>query len=247
MRRRGRQPSLGPDPIEARERIVRSFLERARRGGIRSVVMGKLARDLHMSPSTLYRHFPSKQELVIACVRRWADELAALDAIDPAPPPNGPSVDALLDWADAWAGAVSRYSTAWWGDLRRGPPEAWAIFEQEMRRHKARGADLLRPRLRDDVHAETALAVLGLLLDTLTDPDFSEDLGITRSEAVQTAMSVWMNGALEPHPRRKQERNAQRRFESIDGGRPNPSRATRSQTGRSSKQRSPTTPEEHSR
>ncbi len=211
------------------------------------MVMGELARDLHMSPSTLYRLFPSKQELVLACVRRWAEDLAALDAIDPDPPPNGPGGDALLAWADVWAAAVSRYSTAWWDDLRRGHPEAWAIFEQEMRRHKAGGADLLRPHLRDDVHAETALAVLGLLLDKLTDPDFSEDLGITRSEAIQTAMSVWMNGALEPHPRRKRQRSAQRRLESIDGSHPDPSSASRSQTSRSSKQRSSTESEEHSK
>ena len=195
-RRQGRQPALGSDPDEARERVIQAFLGRARQVGIRSVVMGELANELRMSPSTLYRYFRSKGELVEACVDRWAEDLAAATSIDDVLADDWTPADLVGRWADSWSDAVSRYSSAWWSDLRRGYPDAWNTFERAMRTHKQRGAAALRPSLRKDVHAETALAVLELILDNIPDPDMCERLGVTRREAIQSAIAVWSGGAL---------------------------------------------------
>ena len=192
----GRQPALGSDPDEARERVIKAFLGRARQVGIRSVVMGELANELRMSPSTLYRYFRSKGELVEACVERWAEDLAASTSIEKIPRGDSTPADLLGRWADSWSESVSRYSSAWWSDLRRGYPGAWNTFERTMRTQKRRGAAQLRPYLRKDVHAETALAVLELILDNISNPDLCERLGVTRREGIQSAIAVWSRGAL---------------------------------------------------
>jgi AcrR family transcriptional regulator len=195
-RRQGRQPALGSDPDKARELVIQAFLGRARQVGIRSVVMGELANELRMSPSTLYRYFRSKGELVEACVERWAEDLAAATSIDDVPSGDWTPAELVGRWADSWSDAVSRYSSAWWSDLRRGYPDAWNTFERAMRTQKQRGAAILRPNLRKDVHAEVALAVLELILDNISDPDMCERLGVTRRDAIQNAIAVWTRGAM---------------------------------------------------
>lgn len=197
-RRSGRKPALGSDPGEARKRIIEAFVLRARQTGIRSVVMGELASELQMSPSTLYRYFRSKGDLVAACVERWAEDLAASPAMGPAPDyqRRDAVARAVGDWAEARSEAVARYSTAWWRDLRQGYPESWATFERALRAHKRRGAAALRPHLRSELHAGTALAVLELILDRLPSPEACERLGVTRREAIGTAIALWSRGAL---------------------------------------------------
>ena len=48
------------DTARVKARILEAFSEKAKRQGIRSVVMGELASELKMSASTLYKQFPSK-------------------------------------------------------------------------------------------------------------------------------------------------------------------------------------------
>src|SRR5262245_19749840 len=47
------------DAERVRERILVAFSAKAKRAGIRAVVMGELASELRMSPMTLYKHFPA--------------------------------------------------------------------------------------------------------------------------------------------------------------------------------------------
>ena len=47
------------EPARVRERILAAFSAKAKRSGIRAVVMGELASELRMSAMTLYKHFAS--------------------------------------------------------------------------------------------------------------------------------------------------------------------------------------------
>lgn len=185
-------------PVEepVRERILQAFSERATRSGIRSVVMSELAAELRMSPNTLYQHFRSKKDLVTALVERWAQEVGASDAAVAELAASRSAVDGMARWAEAWAVSVARYAPAFWEDLRRDHPEAFAIFRRQLTRWKERGAAQLRPHLLPEVHPETALAVLDLILTRASDPRFSEELGTTRRESIRTAIGIWARGAL---------------------------------------------------
>jgi hypothetical protein len=103
----------------------------------------------------------------------------------------------MVHWADAWAASVSRYSPAFWEDLRRDHAPAHAIFRGELGRWKEAGAARLRPHLRPELNPEIALAVLDLILTHASDPRFSERAGTSRREAIETAIRIWARGALQ--------------------------------------------------
>ena len=194
-----RDPDRGPerDAQTVRERILHEFSARATRSGIRSVVMSELASALRMSATTLYNHFPSKQDLVTALVERWAQDVAASEAALRELGSSRSAVDGMVHWADSWAANVSRYSPAFWEDLRRDHPAASEIFRRELRQWKEAGAGRLRPYLRTELHPEIALAVLDLILTHASDPRLSERVGTGRRQAIETAIQIWARGALQ--------------------------------------------------
>src|SRR4249920_707836 len=100
---RGRRTRSAPS--EVRARILDAFSTRAKQVGIRGVMMAELAGELRMSAATLYKQFPSKEALAMACVERWARELGAAEAAkrDPAHPRHG--FEQFMHWIDAWAAA----------------------------------------------------------------------------------------------------------------------------------------------
>jgi len=184
------------DPV--RERILAAFSARARRSGVRAIPMGELASELRMSAMTLYKHFASKDELVTAMVDAWALELAALDALEWEKAQSCSSaLEVLLSWADAWTASLSRVSPTLFADLQRDHPIAWKRFQAQIDERKQIAADYLMPFLREDIHPGVAILMLDTLVMQAADPGFVETVGISRREAVRSALAIWAGGALE--------------------------------------------------
>jgi AcrR family transcriptional regulator len=182
-----------------RERILVAFSSKAKRSGIRAVVMGELASDLRMSPVTLYKHFASKDDLVSAMVDAWALELAAIDALDLGHIEDCDSaLDRLLVWADAWTANLSNVSPSFFSDLARDHPESWKRFQTEIDARKWAAAPLLTPFLRPGLNANVALQTLDRFVTQAGDPRYAERMGVSRREAVHTVVSIWCGGALGP-------------------------------------------------
>ena len=194
--------SIAEGPRRARERILIAFSARARRSGIRAVLMAELASDLRMSAMTLYKHFASKDELVDAMVDAWALELAAIDALDWEKARSCASaLEVLLSWADAWTANLGQVSPAFFADLHRDHPDAWERFNAVIDERKQVAAEHLAPFLRDDMHPDTVFPMLDLLVTQAANPRFVEQLGISRREAVRVAISLWGGGALRQRAR----------------------------------------------
>src|SRR5262245_25878725 len=118
-----------PESNVVRERVLAAFSSRARRSGIRAVLMADLAGELRMSAMTLYKHFASKDELVEAMVDAWALEMAAIEALDwDRATSCASAIEVLLSWAEAWTANLSRVSPHFFRDLRRDHPEAWMRY-----------------------------------------------------------------------------------------------------------------------
>jgi len=181
---------------DTRERILSTFSARAQKSGIRGVKMGTLAAELHMSATTLYKHFASKEELVYSMVLRWAEDLSASDAALPDDGVPRTADEHMLLWAEAWAESMSRYTPEFWQDLHHNYPEAWDIFHREVRRRKHEGAKLLRPHLADNVAPQVAFAVLDLLIEQAANPRLANRLGLSRGDTIRTAIRIWRHGAL---------------------------------------------------
>jgi AcrR family transcriptional regulator len=184
------------DPEQVRAQILEEFSSRAKRFGIRALIMTELAGELRMSAATLYKLYPSKEALAMACVERWADELGAAEAAksDPKLPREG--FEQYMHWIDAWADANAGLSPAFVRDLRTDYPVVWARYRAVMTERKRRGAQLLRPLLKPGVDERVAFAVLDNILTTVIAPSFAERLRVTRREALRSALAIWAGGAL---------------------------------------------------
>jgi AcrR family transcriptional regulator len=194
---RGKPTTRSENAARVRERILIAFSTKAKRSGIRAVVMGELASELRMSPMTLYKHFPSKHELVSAMVDAWALELAAIDALDLGHLDDcDAAIERLLAWADAWTASLANVSPAFFKDLHRDHPECWERFQAQIEERKWAAAPILGPLLRPELNATAALVMLDHLVTRAADPRYAERLGVSRREAVRTAVSIWGSGAL---------------------------------------------------
>jgi AcrR family transcriptional regulator len=179
-----------------RERILQAFSEKAKRSGLRSVVMAELASELRMSASTLYNHFSSKEELVLVLVERWVIELAAAESLTSERSEHRTPLDRVRHWAEIWSASMSELSVAFIQDLQREYPVAWEIYQEGVEERKRVGSEILRPVLKQELNADVALEILNLILARVADPKFADRTGTSRSEAIQTAVSVWASGAL---------------------------------------------------
>lgn len=188
--RRKHLPAMEPTAV----RILAAFSERAKRGGLRSVVMGELATELAMSISTLYGHFPSKEHLVAAMVDLWCAELATHDAL--VEDDRVPIRERFKAWGDAWSVRIIQYSPAFFADLARDYPEQSARLQRDLEQRKAKGAAILRPHLKPGLIAGAAFALLDLIYTHAHDPRLGDEVGVARREVVRTALAIWAEGAL---------------------------------------------------
>jgi AcrR family transcriptional regulator len=178
---------------------VGAFATRAKTVGLRAVMMGEIATELRISASTLYKHFVSKEALTLACVERWADELAAAHAAADHPRHKREPYQQFVHWIDAWADAHAALSPAFVRDLESDYPVAFRRFRAVIDQRKQQGAALLRPELKPELDERVTLAVLDLILTAVVRPEFADRLRISRHEAIRTAVSIWAGGALDRH------------------------------------------------
>jgi AcrR family transcriptional regulator len=76
--------------MRPRERIIRTARELFRKHGIRGVGVDTIAEQAGTNKMTLYRHFGSKDDLIIACLRDVAGEAESIWADFEAAYPNDP-------------------------------------------------------------------------------------------------------------------------------------------------------------
>lgn len=70
--------TCGVGPTRPRERIVKTARELFRKHGIRGIGVDAIAEQAGTNKMTLYRHFGSKDDLVIACLRDFANDIEGL-------------------------------------------------------------------------------------------------------------------------------------------------------------------------
>lgn len=160
-------------------------------------MMAELASELRMSATTLYKEFPSKEDLAMACVDRWAHELAASEATKRDPKKPLGHFEQFMHWVDVWTEANAALSPVFRRDLESDYPAVWKRYREIVNQRKSLGATLLRPLLKPDLNKDVALAVLDLIFTAVLPPEFADRLRISRHEAIRTAVSIWAGGALD--------------------------------------------------
>jgi len=191
---RGRRSRANPDQV--RQRVLDAFSAKAKKNGLRALLMTELATELRVSATTLYKLYPSKEALALACVERWADELGAAEAAKRSPAKQKDGFEQYMHWIDAWVEANADLSPAFARDLQTDYPAVWLRYREIVETRKRLGATLLRPLLKPGLDERVAFAVLNTIFATVLEPEFADRLHISRRDALRSAVQIWAAGAL---------------------------------------------------
>ncbi|MGI8925673.1 MAG: TetR/AcrR family transcriptional regulator [Tepidiformaceae bacterium] len=186
------------DIEELRARLLRAFAARAQVAGLRSVSIADLAGDAGISSKTLYRCFESKDQLVQSLIERWVGHLFE-DLAANYGGTRGDALTALRQWGEAWVRGIQKFSPAFWAELERDYPRAFAAYVAAVRdlRHRARAG--FSRDIRPGTSPEFAQAMFLTMVRTAADPAFCDRHGMTRQSSVGRAIDLWAVGCLQPH------------------------------------------------
>lgn len=177
-----------------RQHILDTFIRLVKVEGLRAVSMLSLATKLGISTKTLYRHFASKSELILAVVEsndtrfneyraQWL--MAGVDA-------HQRILLGALEWLELRDGL----GDVFWHELQRDHVEVYALYEQRLATFLERGRETLRPEIRDGLNADHALYLLWKAINDVPTYADCEKLGLTRKEALAQSIDIWARGSL---------------------------------------------------
>ncbi|WP_138442006.1 TetR/AcrR family transcriptional regulator [Sinomonas susongensis] len=98
------------DARRNRDRIVEVARGLFRAKGYDAVSMDEVAKAAEVGTGTLYRHFPTKEELYDAVLEAWADRVNG--AVDRALSLDAPARERLLAWLRDFAGMLTEHKGA---------------------------------------------------------------------------------------------------------------------------------------
>ena len=90
----GRAPdesALTPKQSDRRRRVIQAAISLATKGGYDAVQMRDVAAEASVALGTLYRYFPSKDQLLVAALNEWAEDMR--DRLRARPPRGATNAD----------------------------------------------------------------------------------------------------------------------------------------------------------
>lgn len=206
---------VSPD-MDLHGRIVEVSRKLFLRSGYSRVTTDEISRELGISKATLYRHFPSKRDVLEATVDRMMEGiLAGVDSI--IRDENKDFLEKLAALLGFLGGQISQAGGVFARDIRRGAPDLWKRIES-FRREKIlfnfRGliADGVRRGVfRKDVDQELLLQIYLTLVQEFVNPDRLAQSNCAMSEIFETIARVLFEGILTDQARNGYVREKTRR------------------------------------
>ncbi len=193
--------TVSDERSELRDRIIEAAERKFLSSGFVRVTADDLAHELGMSKRTMYSVFRSKDEILMAVVRRMtASMLEKISRGLDDPTLNFAEKFALL--AAALGKRLASISPVFLDDVRRSAPEAWRYID-EFRREKimkyGRGLFESGRRegyFREDVDLDLVLKMFIELVQHFISPEAVLSSGLPAGEVMSTIFSVFFGGVL---------------------------------------------------
>ncbi|MGI1679055.1 MAG: TetR/AcrR family transcriptional regulator [Cellvibrionaceae bacterium] len=182
-------------------RIIEAFAAKAREVGIRAIVMGELASEIHVSKKTLYKYFRNKEELVRELIVRWENHL-----YEAAPINDGDVIGLLKRWVTIWVNNDARYSTEFWRELRDEYPELYQHYVKSLLSRMTLMRKKLTPYLNEGMDNQFTWEIYRTLISNAAKPRMFEKLELSREECVSKTLDFWVKSAIDEE-KLKNERN----------------------------------------
>jgi AcrR family transcriptional regulator len=179
---------------QQRIQILDTFIKMLKVDGLRAVSMLSLASELGISTKTLYKHFPTKADLIQAVVElndlrfnesRTRRIMTGLDM-------HQRMVSGALEWFEL----RSELGEMFWHELQRDYIEVYTLFEQRLQFFLEQSVAILKPEICDGLNKDYALSLLWKQINDVPSYEECEKFGLTRKDALVQAIDIWARGCL---------------------------------------------------
>lgn len=114
--------------MSEREKILLFSRKKFLSSGMSKVTMDEIARDMRISKKTIYKYFPTKQDLVNESVFEMLDSVkkSITEIVDG----SQNSIEKLTNMGKVFFGIASQFSDKWLGDLRINHLNLWTKVDE---------------------------------------------------------------------------------------------------------------------
>jgi AcrR family transcriptional regulator len=163
--------SLRADAIEKRRLIVQTAYRLFKRDGFHATGIDKIIAEAEVAKMTMYRHFPSKEGLIVEILEWRAKRFKQqLDQLAEATMTPGEKIAAIFDWHERWFDSPDFHGCLFQHALAEFGEPTHAVFEAVARQKLD-----LQQRLRDilaqiltEAHAGHAATTLFMMIEGAT-------------------------------------------------------------------------------
>ena len=185
--------------MEEKIKIIEQSEEKLFRDGFYKTTMDDVASELRMSKKTIYKFFPSKEELIMAIAKHFMNRLKS--KIIPALNSNKNAIEKLGELIQILAGVSERISTKRMEEMKRHFPSLWSEidnFRTEMmfgnitrviEQGKAEGLFI-------DYPTSIIMNMLVISVRTIVNPDFILNNNFSIIEAARFAFKIIIGGIV---------------------------------------------------
>lgn len=170
--------------------------------GYSRVSMDEVAAALGMSKKTIYKHFDGKQELLLATMQQFYDEIqAGIEQLraDPALDHAG-RLRAFISLLGQKMAVIRQAQS----DLRQGAPEVWAYIEgrreqvifSELRRLIEEGIE--HGVLRAGFDPDLVGTLLTIWMQAVANSDVLAQYPVSAADLLNTMLDILLHGMLQP-------------------------------------------------
>jgi AcrR family transcriptional regulator len=183
-----------------RQRIIEAGRERFFASGFSKVTMDELVADLGISKKTMYKHFPSKDELVDA-ITDWQMIHVASRVKEIVNSPIG-FIERIHNLWSFIGEMQSRISRQYRDDMRRFRPDLWKRIEDFRREHLIENATKLVDEgrrlgiFRQDVNKEILVLMYVSAIQAVLNPEVLVQHSFSAKEAFEAILRVMFDGTL---------------------------------------------------
>lgn len=194
------------DDTETRERILNFAREKFLQRGFSKVTLDELAGELGMSKKTVYKFFPSKEELLRAAVHHNMRHIQR--ALDQIVSSNKPFVEKLIEVMVQIGMQINRLSRASQIDIQRFAPSLWKEIDRFRREHLLSKIETMIIQAREenifrhDVNEHVLALMLIFSVQGIMNPEVLTNNPFSAQQAFRTIFRTIFEGALTDEARK---------------------------------------------
>lgn len=193
--------------IAEKDRIVESAADKFLSQGISKVTLDELASDLRMSKKTVYKFFPSKDDLLRTMVHMMMGRLEKqVDAIVSSGKPFPEKMTELMAFAGKFIG---RFSSQFLRDLERFAPALWKEVETFRRERILSKLDVMFAQAKEegffraDLNYQLFMLIFLHAMQGIMNPQVLSQQSFSAQQAFKAIFTILFEGALTDQARKE--------------------------------------------